>query len=741
MKRSRAVASLKFVGLVALLALAFAGLFFVLPADVVLVFAAFAAMAAVYFGTAVLLAHYNDYTPNWISATPAWLVVLFPVLVAVVYMMHFWAEASVVLIAFVLALMVLFAYYWLVVPLALVQKLEQQGWRGTVEEWPDVSVLIPAFRERGAITRLLDSLAAASYPADVEIVVVDDGSLDGTYEEALAHPTTDATVIQKENAGKHSALNRGIEIASHDVLVSIDADSWIAPDALTKLIQEFERNPGAGAIAGNVKVGNRGRFVTKLQALEYVVGINTFRRAFDHVGLVSVVPGCLGAFRKEVLEEVEGYSDDTLTEDFDLTIEILKRGHSVHASEGVVYTEAPDTWRGLYRQRKRWYRGNVQTLWKHASIFVDRSYGQLHRVVFPYAFLSMTLLPVFSLFALAVVPAAVLLGETTLFVQTAVFFLLLVVLLSVLAIEIDDEDRWLAALAPFSIVGYKQFLDVVLIRSIVDVFSGRRLPWTSAENDRAGGSGPLVYDPPSPVDDIEPVARIPATANDSTTFDVYRDAEDGWRWRLRHRTGETFAVSGEAYSDRDDAEAAARRVSDLAADADVLEYDPAGFEVYRLDDEWRWQLRTSHGRLLARSHEGYASRGNARAAVDRIRALADDAERWSVTVGEQGGYHWRLTAPDGTVLARNAHRCAREGNTKRAIEHVRAVIPEADDIAYDPAGFEFYVDSTGTWRWRLQALDGRVFSESGSGYASRSEVRAAVEHTSGRVGDAAVARR
>lgn len=120
-----------------------------------------------------------------------------------------------------------------------------------------------------------------------------------------------------------------------------------------------------------MKVGNRGSFITNLQALEYVVGINTFRQAFDHVGLVSVVPGCLGAFRRETLEAVEGYSPDTLTEDFDLTVEILKRGQAVHMSEGVVYTAAPTTWRGLYRQRLRWFRGHVQTLLKHANVFGD----------------------------------------------------------------------------------------------------------------------------------------------------------------------------------------------------------------------------------------------------------------------------------------------------------------------------------------------------------------------------------
>lgn len=734
--------SAELFALLALTAVTFALLIVFLPSSLLAPLFVIAFVALLYFGVAVALAKYQSRTPDWLNTAPLWLIVMVPVALGVALLFRFWTDATVYSVIFVLGMLFIFLYYWLLVPFAMVQKIEVQNWESTIEEWPAISILVPAYRERGYIGRTLDSIAATTYPGDIELIVIDDGSLDGTYEEAVAHAGTDAMVVQKENGGKHSALNKGLELATNDIIVSIDADSWVAPDAFEKLVERFERNPEAGAVAGNVKVGNRGSFITNLQALEYIVGINTFRRAFDHVGLVSVVPGCLGAFRAETLRDIEGYSADTLTEDFDLTIEILKRGQSVHMSEGVVYTSAPTTWRGLYRQRLRWFRGHVQTLRKHANVFTDRGYGLLQRLVFPYAFLSMTLFPLLGIAVSVVIPLAVIQGEGWLVAQLAVFFIALLCLLSLLAIEIDGESRRLAAYAPLSIIGYKQFLDVILLKSLIDVFSGQKLQWTGA--GRIPPEHPVIYAPETVATETT-VTGPPSEAravDADTVFDIYEDTSGNWRWRFHHTNGHHLAASSRSFESRSDAQAAADRVADLVVGADVLEYDPAGFEVYRLNDgEWRWQLRTRNGRAVARSRKGYDARSGAREAIERVERYVEDGDRWSVTVGQRGGYHWRLTAPNGTVLARNVRRYDSDRDAQRAIERVREVVPEADTLQYDPAGFEIYVDADGAWHWRFQHRNGRTLADSGESYGSRAAAMDAIETLQSHAGRAIIAKR
>ncbi|MBX0294888.1 glycosyltransferase family 2 protein [Haloarcula nitratireducens] len=488
MGRGREGVSKQLLVVVALIVISFTVFVAFLPRDILAVIVVTTLLAISYFGGAVYLTTHADRIPDRLKHASLIWTVLFPVTTVVVVLANIWKDVPLTALLFTFALLFVFVYYWLVVPLALVQKLRQQNWTRPEKEWPPLTVLVPAYNEEQYVGRCLDAIAAADYPAAVDVVVVDDGSTDGTYVEALAHATPTTTVVKQPNGGKHAALNTGLELAETELLVSVDADSTIDPKALRSLVAEFDRHPTAGAIAGNVKVGNRGTFVTDLQALEYIVGINTFRRAFDLLGVVTVVPGSLGAFRREALLSVGGYSGETLTEDFDLTIEILKAGHTIHASEGVVYTEGPETWRDLYHQRLRWFRGNIQTLVKHVEVFSDSRFGLLHRLGFPYVFLSLSFLPLLGIVVFGLIVLSVVDGSAPLLLVIAAFFVLLQLLLSVLAIEIEGEDVRLAALAPFSILGFKQFLDVVLLKSLADVFLGNDLRWKNVRRARQRGS-------------------------------------------------------------------------------------------------------------------------------------------------------------------------------------------------------------------------------------------------------------
>ena len=377
------------------------------------------------------------------------------------------------------ALLVVLFYFWFVLPAAWYHKLRYDDRNGEPDPSDSsLSVLVPAYNEERCLGRCLDSLTAASYPGGKEILVVDDGSTDGTHETALAHATEEVTVLRKPNGGKDSALNYGLEWATGDAVVTVDADSVVAEDALVRIVTDLEADPEVGAVGGTVRLLHTDSVVEKLQALEYAVGINTFRRAFATLGNVNVVPGCLGCFRREALEEVGGYDGDTLTEDYDLTIKLLKAGWRVRASEALSYTEPPATWGDLYRQRVRWSRGNIETLCKHASVLRGRSGSTFSGIVFPYQVVSLVVLPVMTAVVLGTIGAELLEGRVAFVATTLALFALLQTLATVFALVLDENDPWLLLYAPLSIVWYRYFINGITLKSLVDVSWRTDRQWT-----------------------------------------------------------------------------------------------------------------------------------------------------------------------------------------------------------------------------------------------------------------------
>jgi cellulose synthase/poly-beta-1,6-N-acetylglucosamine synthase-like glycosyltransferase len=239
-----------------------------------------------------------------------------------------------------------------------------------LRSYPKVNILVPAYNEESCIADTLESLVEACYP-NKEIIVVDDGSTDRTVKIAMQYASEGVKVFSKENGGKFSALNYGLALSDGDLIIIVDADSIIERRAIKELVKKFE-NPDVVAVCGNIKVLNRNNFLTKCQALEYIFSINIMKRALDTFGSITVVPGALGAFRKGTLTAGGSYDKDTLTEDFDTTLKVLKSGKVVQASSHAsAYTEAPETMRDLYKQRMRWYRGNYQTISKHRDAFTN----------------------------------------------------------------------------------------------------------------------------------------------------------------------------------------------------------------------------------------------------------------------------------------------------------------------------------------------------------------------------------
>jgi cellulose synthase/poly-beta-1,6-N-acetylglucosamine synthase-like glycosyltransferase/peptidoglycan/xylan/chitin deacetylase (PgdA/CDA1 family)/spore germination protein YaaH len=363
---------------------------------------------------------------------------------------------------------------------------------------PSASIIVPAYKEEKVIAATIESLLAQDYAGPLEIVVVDDGSPDRTFHVATeafgANPKV--RVFRKSNGGKASALNYGIGFARGEIVVCLDADTVFEPGTLRELVEPL-RDRRVGAVAGNAKVGNRVNLVTRWQAVEYVTSQNLDRRAFSLLNGITVVPGAVGAWRKSLVEEVGGFSDDTLAEDQDLTLTIRRGGNRIaYADRAVGWTEAPDTLRTLARQRFRWSFGTLQCAWKHRDVLFRPRYGSLGLVAMPNVWLFQLLLPAISpladlLFLWSLVSVWLVKAEhgatyaLTNLEHVLTFyavFLLVDWLAAVAAFLLEpDEDRsltWLIFLQRFA---YRQVMYWVVVRAFLVAARGRLVGWGKLE--------------------------------------------------------------------------------------------------------------------------------------------------------------------------------------------------------------------------------------------------------------------
>ncbi|MBL0940366.1 MAG: glycosyltransferase [Gemmatimonadaceae bacterium] len=361
---------------------------------------------------------------------------------------------------------------------------------------PMVTVLIPAYNEGRVIARTINSVLEQAYPS-FEVVVIDDGSRDDTAEAARA-TTSDprVRVLTQANAGKAAALNLGIGAATGEVIVVIDADTILASDALTHLVYPLA-DKRVGAVAGNAKVGNRVNLVTRWQAVEYVTSQNLDRRAFVLLNCITVVPGAIGAWRRDAVVQAGGFRTDTLAEDQDLTLTLLRAGHRVAlADRAIAYTEAPETFGALLKQRFRWSFGTLQCAWKHRAAVGRRSSGALGFVGLPNIWLFQLLFPLLA-------PAADI-ALIAMLVRLAVEAPALgwyaawdharpVALLYALFLAIDTltafigvafergESRSQALLVPLQRVMYRQVLYVALVKAMRAALKGWNPSWGKLE--------------------------------------------------------------------------------------------------------------------------------------------------------------------------------------------------------------------------------------------------------------------
>jgi cellulose synthase/poly-beta-1,6-N-acetylglucosamine synthase-like glycosyltransferase/peptidoglycan/xylan/chitin deacetylase (PgdA/CDA1 family)/spore germination protein YaaH len=399
--------------------------------------------------------------------------------------------------AFLVALVLGLVRLALIGGLATAQRFRPRYARRLADEvfTPTVSVVIPAYNEERVIARTILSVLGQDYPA-LQVIVVDDGSTDGTLAAAQAVRDPRVVVLHQPNGGKATALNHGIVDATGDMVVVIDADTVLAPDAIRQLVRPLA-DKRVGAVAGNAKVGNRVNLVTRWQAVEYVTSQNLDRRAFVMLNCITVVPGAIGAWRRSAILEVGGFKHETMAEDQDLTLTLLRAGHRIAlADRAIAYTEAPETLDALLRQRFRWSFGTLQCAWKHRAAFLRKRAGSLGLVGLPNIWLFQLIFPLLAPAAdVALVWSMVRLGMefaplgwTTAWshalpvVSLYAFFLLIDFITALIGVGYEKgESMWQALLVPLQRIAYRQVLYIALMKAMRAAARGWIPSWGKLE--------------------------------------------------------------------------------------------------------------------------------------------------------------------------------------------------------------------------------------------------------------------
>lgn len=383
---------------------------------------------------------------------------------------------------FVWMLTLSFWQTFMFVPLAVRSKYREMQIPDP-KTFPVISVIVPAYNEEKVIQLTIDALLETEYP-NKEIILVDDGSKDKTLEIGRQYKDK-IKVLHKENGGKASALNFGLLYCSGEIVCVVDADTVVGRHALLNLLKGFD-DERIAAVAGNIKIRNKVNWITWCQALEYLSGIQIMRRALDYFGAITIVPGALGAFRKSKLEEIGSYHKQTMVEDFDATMKVLKSGMVVQgSSNSIAYTQAPQTLKDFYNQRKRWYRGNLQVLTQHSDALTNPRFGSLHRFSYPLMIIHMLLIPAASLLVWGVAIYQIVIGNYLFVAFILGMFILLQYLLTVLAVRMDNDDKKIILYSVFFVIGYKQLIDILQLKAVFEEIMRKKAVWTSAKRVRS----------------------------------------------------------------------------------------------------------------------------------------------------------------------------------------------------------------------------------------------------------------
>lgn len=346
---------------------------------------------------------------------------------------------------------------------------------------PLVSIIVPAYNEEVNVVSSLRNLLEQNYP-NFNIVFVDDGSKDQTYKRVCEAFSTNPRLklLTKPNGGKASALNYGLKNTDAEFVVCIDADTKLYHNAVSIMMLHFleDKEKKIGAVAGNVKVGNQCNMLTKWQAIEYTTSQNFDRLAYSNINAITVVPGAIGAFRKKAIEDAGGLTTDTLAEDCDLTIRIIKTGYMVqNENRAVAMTEAPEKIKQFVKQRTRWSFGVMQTFWKHRNILMAKKYKGLGMWALPNMLVFQFIIPTFSPLADLFMLIGLFSGNAEKIFIYYLIFMLIDASISITAYIFEKQKLWILFWIIPQRFCYRWIMYVVLFKSYKKAIKGELQTW------------------------------------------------------------------------------------------------------------------------------------------------------------------------------------------------------------------------------------------------------------------------
>jgi cellulose synthase/poly-beta-1,6-N-acetylglucosamine synthase-like glycosyltransferase len=354
------------------------------------------------------------------------------------------------------------------------------------ESAPPISIVAPMYNEEATSVQSVQSLLALSYQ-HYEVIMVNDGSKDNTLDVVIAsfdmerlvrYPTANIPcapirgvyrsrqhrnlwLIDKENGGKADALNSGINYCSKPLFCAIDADTVLDKDALLRIVRPFIEDSTTIAAGGIIRIVNdcpvhRGRVadvrmpknrLARYQVLEYLRAFLAGRVGWDALGMVLIISGAFGLFKRSAVVESGGYATDTVGEDMELVVRLhrhfreTKRRYSIRfIGDPVAWTECPESTRVLGRQRDRWQRGLTQVLTRHRKMLLNPRYGRIGMFAYPYFFFLEMIGPAIEIVGYVVFLLAIITGSIS-WIHAAAFFAVAVVLgvvLSVLSVVLEE---------------------------------------------------------------------------------------------------------------------------------------------------------------------------------------------------------------------------------------------------------------------------------------------------------------
>lgn len=289
----------------------------------------------------------------------------------------------------VLYIALFFGLYYQIFLLVTFFEKEEKNISGANDYRPDVTIIVPCFNEARTVSKTVMSLLQMEYPKEkLFITVVDDGSSDNTYEEALklAH-LGNIKVLQQKNSGKYVALNKGIELATSEIVGCLDADSTVHPQTLLKMLPYFSQNKVV-AVTPAMKVHDPKTLLQKIQNAEYNIGI-FLKKIMGKLNAIHVTPGPFSLFKKSIFKEIGYFRHAHNTEDMEIAFRIQHHHYRIaNCPQGFVYTITPPTFKKLYKQRVRWTYGFLKNAIDYRHMFFNKKYGNIGTLTLPFAIIS-----------------------------------------------------------------------------------------------------------------------------------------------------------------------------------------------------------------------------------------------------------------------------------------------------------------------------------------------------------------